>query len=477
MKLKKFFGVLMTVLLLINIFFPVRAQCITIKEEEELGREFMKVITRQFRFIQDPFITDYIENMGNKILSVMPPQAFKYRFFIISQDVYNAFAGPGGIICINRGLIEAMDSEDELAGIMAHEITHVSSRHISHKIDRSAKMNLAALAGLVAGIFLGVSGGGDAGSAMSIGSMAAVQSAALSYSRQDEMQADELGIKYLTGAGYDGEGMLIILKKIRENQWFGSNQIPDYIMTHPAVDARIAYLDTWIEGHKKALPGNSKKKDNTFKKIKTRLISAYGDKSAALKKMKNAVLENPEDPLANHGYGIALARNDRAKEGVVYVKKALEKYPFDPYMLKDMGEIYFIDGQYQNALQALKGSAGIAPDDFETLYLLGRTYLELEDFESASQSLEKLLEKRPKYPGALYYLGSAYGKQGKLDKAHYYLAIYYKNKGDFKNSIFHVKQVIKYSKDKAQKEEAEKILEDAKKERTKERPEPINKPG
>ncbi|MDM8538540.1 M48 family metalloprotease [Desulfobacterales bacterium HSG17] len=367
-------------------------------------------------------------------------------------------------------------SEDELAGILAHEITHVASRHISHKIERSAKMNLAALAGLVAGIFLGVSGAGEAANAVSIGSMAAAQSAALSYSRQDEMQADELGIKYLTDAGYNGVGMLKILKKIRENQWFGSDQIPDYIMTHPAVDARIAYLDTWIQGHNKNAAVNPQKKDDTFKKIKTRLISAYGDKAAALKKMKDALEKDPENPLANHGYGIALARNDRAKQGVSYVKKALEKYPFDPGMLKDLGEIYFIDGQYKNALQALKGSAGIEPDDFETLYLLGRTYLELEQYEAASDSLEKLLEKRPKYPSALYYLGSAYGKQGKLDKAHYYLAIYYKGKGDFKNAIFHVKQVLKHSKDPKQKQEAEEILKDARKEKAKEKPGPIKKP-
>ena len=87
---------------------------------------------------------------------------------------------------------------------------------------------------MVAGIFLGAAGAGSAASAVGVSSMAATQAASLSYSRQDEMQADELGVEYLTRAGYSGKGLLTILRKIREKQWYGTEQVPTYLMTHPA---------------------------------------------------------------------------------------------------------------------------------------------------------------------------------------------------------------------------------------------------
>ncbi len=239
----------MAVILGLQFSAPGPAAGITIQEEETLGREFMKLASRRYRIINDPAIAGYVNEIGRRLLAQIPPQPFQYRFFVIQQDVYNAFAGPAGHIFINSGLIEAMENEDELAGIMAHEITHVQARHISQRIERSSRIQWAALAGMVAGIFLGMGGAAEAGNALSMGSVAATQSAALAYSRQDEMQADELGIDTLSRAGYSGAAMLTMLQKIRDQKWFGPSEVPSYLMTHPAVDDRLAYLDTWIQGH------------------------------------------------------------------------------------------------------------------------------------------------------------------------------------------------------------------------------------
>ena len=244
---KKQLGILMAVILGFQMTFTGSAAGITIQEEETLGQEFMKYTSRQYRMIEDPSVTRYVNHIGRKLLAQLPPQPFQYHFFVIQQDVYNAFAGPAGNIFINSGLIEAMDNEDELAGILAHEITHVKARHISHRIERSSRMQWATLAGMVAGIFLGIGGSGEVGNALTVGSIAASQSASLAYSREDEMQADELGIHTLTAAGYSGAGMLTMLKKIRGKQWFGSSDVPTYLMTHPAVDERLGlsgYLDS-----------------------------------------------------------------------------------------------------------------------------------------------------------------------------------------------------------------------------------------
>ena len=107
-----------------------------------------------------------------------------------------------------------MDEEEELAGILGHEIAHVYCRHISQKIERSKKIGMATLAGIAAGILMGLGGAGEAGSAVTMGSMAGGQSAELSYSRENEIQADQNGLKFITEAGYSVSGLLKILKKI-----------------------------------------------------------------------------------------------------------------------------------------------------------------------------------------------------------------------------------------------------------------------
>ena len=168
------------------------AWAISYKEEDKLAREFMKYIEKQYEFITDPTIVQYVNAVGQKILAAMPPQPFEYHFYVIKEDSYNAFAIPAGHIFIHSGLLAAMDDEEELAGILGHEIAHVVCRHLSKRIERSKKIDLATLAGIVAGVLMGVTtGDATAMQALTFGSAAAGQSAALAYSRDDEAQADE----------------------------------------------------------------------------------------------------------------------------------------------------------------------------------------------------------------------------------------------------------------------------------------------
>lgn len=458
-----------------RLVLPPAVPAITIQEEEELGREFMKAVSGGFRFIRDPFVQETIDRVGRRVLATMPPQPFPYRFHMVQQDVYNAFAGPAGNVFVNSGLVEAMETEDELAGILAHEIIHVSARHISRRIERSSRLSLGALAGMVAGIFLGAAGAGAAGNAVAMGSMAASQSISLAYSRQDEMQADQLGIDHLTRAGYSGEGLLRILRKIRDKQWHGPTDVPTYLMTHPAVDDRIAYLDAWMDRNPDApkLP----ERDEDFRRFRIRLIAGYGDPGRAMSHMGREMEKSPEDPIIQHGYGIALARNDRNAEAIEHVRKALSRRPLDPILLKDLGEILFMGGHYAEARKALAGSLGIGPDDYETLYLLGRTDIELERYAEAVETLERLLERWPNFPQALYHLGEAHGRQKRMGDAHYYLGRYYAGRRDRANARFHLRRALRFlDADAARRAEAETLLAEVAGEIATERTEPIQRP-
>ena len=150
-RIHKFFIMFAVFSIILGEFSSHSAYGLTVKEEEDLSRQIMGVIFRYYELIEDPIVVEYINTIGNQLVSYLPERLFKYHFYIVKTDTYNAFATPAGHIFINSGLLLAMEQEDELAGILAHEIAHVYCRHISQAIERSKKIGMATLAGMAAG--------------------------------------------------------------------------------------------------------------------------------------------------------------------------------------------------------------------------------------------------------------------------------------------------------------------------------------
>ena len=448
----------MAVLLIISAW-PYPGHGITFKEEEELSREFLAVVASRFTLIKDPIIEDYVKEIGQRILKEVPTQPFRYHFYVVKEDVYNAFATPAGHIFINSGLLEAVESEAEIAGIIGHEIAHVVCRHISQNIDRAPKLNLATLAGVAAGIFLGASGAGDVGTAVVMGSMAAGQSAMLAFSREDELQADQLGLTYLYDAGYGGEGLLTALKTIRSEQWFGTEQVPNYLMTHPASEDRMAYIDVWLESNQVPEPKQYHPDPEAFDMMQATLIGKYGNESGALKRMEARLREDPEDPIANYGYALVLARVGRRPEAIDHFMKALEKKALNPNILGELGRVYFQEGENEKAMRLLESAVAMGPADPDAMFFLGRTYLELDQNEKAVGILEPLVEKYPDFTDAHYFLGTAHGKQGNMADAHFHLGVVYMRKGKLKSAAYHLERARDLATDPKRKETVEKMLE------------------
>jgi predicted Zn-dependent protease len=161
----------------------------------------------------------------------------------VNNSAINAFATPGGYIYIHKGLLNAVENEAELAGVIAHEIGHANARHVASIIEKSQKLNIATLAAIIAGAFLG--GGGEATAAIAAFSLASASTLTLKYQREHEEEADRLGINYLVNAGYYPAAMVDFLKLIKQYE-FLSKTIPSYLRTHPGTDDRIFYLDSLI---------------------------------------------------------------------------------------------------------------------------------------------------------------------------------------------------------------------------------------
>jgi beta-barrel assembly-enhancing protease len=438
---------------------PPTSLGITIQEERELAKEFMAMVEARYELIKDPVIVDYVSRVGNRILASMPPQPYTYHFHVINEDVYNAFATPAGHIFINSGLFAALESEEELAGIIGHEIAHVVCRHISQRIESSKKIGMATLAGMVAGVLLGAGGAGAAASALTVGSVAAGQTAALAYSREDEMQADQLGLEYLAKSGYTGQGLLTSLEKIRSKQWYGSDQIPTYLATHPAAEARLSYIDSWLH-HSHAEPMVQRPPTGDFKRVHTRVVALYTDANTALSHFSSAVASAPDDSMAHYGYALALTRADRWTEAAEHMHRALESNAMATDMLQDLGRIYFHSGQYENAIQALSVSQS---EQFpEGQLYLGRTQLELGRYQDARETFDELVKEHADYTEAYYYLGESSGRVGDMFGAHFNLGRFYLRKKDTKNADFHLNRALKLAGSPSQQEMVKRELEELK---------------
>jgi len=173
----------------------------SLEDERKLGKEFYEKLVKENVLLQNDRVNAFVNLVGQRVLAHSEKVAFDFKFSVIRSSAINAFATPGGYVYLNEGLINLVENEGQLAGVIAHEIGHVNGRHISEIIDRSQKLSISALAAILAGAFLG--GGGDVTAAVTSFSLAAATAFSLKYSREQEEAADRMGMSYLVSAGYD----------------------------------------------------------------------------------------------------------------------------------------------------------------------------------------------------------------------------------------------------------------------------------
>lgn len=446
----KQFSVLLFTLIL-TFVFSFSSFAITLKEEEDIAKEFISKIKAHVVIVSDPEVADYISALGKKVLDQYPEQPFEYKFYVIKDDVYNAFAGPGGHIFINSGLFAALDSEEALAGIIGHEISHVACRHISERIDRAGKIGLSTIAGVAAGIFLGIYGDPSAGTALTVGSIAGGQSLSLAYSRKDEVQADRVGLKYLNEAGFSGRGLIEGLTQIRSKQWFGSDQIPVYLTTHPALEDRMSYIKNWVEYHER---NDAKPVKNSFEfnMAHTKIVAKYSNIEKANKIFKNKLEQDENDLFANYGYGVLLSRVGKNDIAIDYLKRALEKRAFHTGMLETLGHVYFYNGDYKKAQNIFEGILSIDPGNFEYNLYYSRCLAEAGELDKAINEIRTFASEENGERKAFYYLADFYAKKKLVVDSYYYLGLFYKASRDFRNALIQLERAKALEKDPIKKQ-------------------------
>lgn len=466
---------ILSILTAIFLFIPSLSNtclAISIPDEKELGKKFIEQVNKSRMLLHDPIANHMVNAVGRHLLSFLSPQAFDYSFYVVNDDVFNAFAAPGANIFAYRGLITSLDSIDELAGIIGHEIAHADSRHVSESIDRSKYISIGSLAGMLAGILVGTKSDGHAAGTLIKGSLAVGQTAMLAFTRENETEADEKGILFLKKSCFSPEGLLAGLMKIRASDYRGVENIPDYVKTHPGTGSRIAHVETILSGYDPPKDKPVCKEDFRFEMVKYRLIGLYGAVEPALAELTRLLEKDPGNAAYHYGMGLLYERKFRKDEALSHLKKALAINVFDPMILLELGRIYQENGEAQKALDILKALESEPVLGVMARFHQASAYLDLRNLDQAETLFNFVIKKAaPAYPTAYYNLANIMSLRKKPDLSHYYLGLFYSETGNIKTAMVHLAKALETLNDTDKFNHAKELLTKLKEEDQEERAE------
>jgi len=417
-----------------------------ITDEIELGRKFELLVKSRLPLIEDPEIADYVRDVVQRIVDKMPPQAFTIKTSVIRHPAINAFAAPAGFVFINSGLILNFDTESEMAAVIAHELAHVSQRHIARSIEQMQTLSLLSMVGILAGIFLGGENAGD----IAMGAMGAVQAAQLKYSRDHEREADQVGMNYLVNAGYPPRAMPEAFEIILRKQWLGGGgTIPTYLSTHPGLKERMGYLEQRVVRLPKDV--QDRKVDNSrFRRVRMLLRARYSDPKVALQHFQEHVEDDPF--LASLGQAIAYERLHMVSKAGEAFDKAQQLKPEDQLLTRELGIFNFKHGKFDLAAQYLQKAVFQSPDDLMALFFYARMLTEMGEPGQAVDYYRRIVHKLPEDAEVHYYLGRALGEDRQYFEAHLHLAYSSMYSQDMKKLRFHMDKAERLAVSKEQQD-------------------------
>jgi predicted Zn-dependent protease len=289
--------------------------------ERRIGESIMREIRfRDPSYLDDPEVVDYLGALGGRLAQHAAGARQDFEFFAIRDHTINAFALPGGFVGVHTGLLLAAEAESEVASVLAHEIAHVTQRHIARMLGQQQQMQIPMLAALAAAILLGRSRPDLASGAAAAASAGAVQTQ-LSYSRDFEREADRIGFQALDSAGFDVHAMGTFFEKMQRGMRLADDgSIPGYLRTHPITVERIADA----QNRAASLPYKQHLDTPEFQLVRAKLRAASGDARDTAEFFRSAVREKRyvSESAARYGHAAALLRARRAKEAQAELARA-----------------------------------------------------------------------------------------------------------------------------------------------------------
>ena len=406
--------------------------------ESALGEAFMQQLLATTELVEDPELDRYIAELGARLVAASDAPDRAFHFFLVRDPSINAFAAPGGHIGLHTGLLLAARSESELAAVLAHEIAHVTQRHLARAYDSASRMSLPTAAAILAAILIGTQNS-EAGQAALMTVQAGSIQKQIDFTRGNEREADRIGMRMLARTGFDPLGMPAFFERLQAQTRYYGDRIPPFLSTHPVTRDRIADAQARADQLRPARPRD----ELDFHLMRMRLRVLESRDPARL----HAELAAGETglPESARSYGLALAelRNgapERAQSRLAALHRA------DPDRLSyrlALAKALDRAGRRDAALRLYRDTLALYPGNLIVARQLARALLDGGQPRAAHDLLDPLLRQNSSAPAPAYaLLGRAARAIGRSADAHEAMAEFHARKGQLHAAIEQLKLAL-----------------------------------
>lgn len=401
-----------------------------------IGREFLRAARQHYRFVKQPEVNALVSGIGRDIVRAIGGDPAAYHFFVVRQSEPNAFAIPGGYIFVFDGLLTKLDGEDELAGVLAHEIAHVRHNHFFQDQDKLTAINLATIAAILLAR--------DAAAA-SI-ALATNVSMQLHYSRQNEEQADDSAVGYLETAGYPRAGLLRFMRKLEAHSEIHRVDMPAYLSTHPLVENRLQTLELRLDRDDRPTPAPPRD-PRRWQRVLTILKAEERPWRDAAELLPSIAELAPAE--RHYRSGLAYLTASRLTEAVSEYRQALALAPDDPVYLADLAWAHLKAQQPDAARRAATAALTLAPEGnsaYVAHLVLGILAADGAPAEARTH-LEQALARNSNGAVAHYHLGRILASKGDAATGAYHISRYLRLELDTGRALAELRRARALAKD------------------------------
>ena len=416
-------------------------QVISPQQDKALGAAFMRQVRQAGMVLEDTEATAYLAALGHKLAMYSENPGYGFTFFLVNDPGINAFAGPGGYIGVNYGLFLTSESESELAGVMAHEIAHVTQRHLARAFEAQDRMSVPTAAALLAAILIGATTDGSTGTAALVATSAASMQYQINFTRANEKEADSVGIQTLADAGLDPFGMPQFFERLQKNSKLYGTRPPEFLSTHPVTTNRIAEATSRAESFPRAASYN----ELDFQLIRAKLrIKSYKDPRQVLADHQRYRGESGGDSAADrYEYALLLAANERYGEARKIIQQLHDSDPDRITYRLALARILGAEKQFGKAQDIYRSTLDLYPGNLVVILPYASTMMTAGQADEAYQLLVDVSRKNLNSPQVFKMLAQAAGTSEHPLQTHAAMSQYYFLNGFTNQAIEQLKLAAK----------------------------------
>ncbi|MGJ8690115.1 MAG: M48 family metalloprotease [Gammaproteobacteria bacterium] len=420
---------------------------ISLDDEYTLGREFLRSVRRSSVTITDPLLNDYVVNITHNLALHSELKDYRLAFVIIDSPELNAFAAPGGIIGVNGGLFLNAHTEGEFLSVMSHELAHVSQRHFARSVEDAQRRRIPELATLLASIVVMGTSDGNTGQAAVMAAQGRALENQLRFSRNNEAEADRVGIRTLYDAGYDPGEMPAMFERLASMNRFGARP-PEFLLSHPVTEARVA--DT--RGRANRYPTREGITSLEYQLMRARIQIHYeANPIVSISQFQTALTNastSDDSKAAQYGLALAYMKNKDFNKAHEALAPLLASEPNRIAYVVTEAEIFTASNESGQAQDFLQRHLTINPNNHALTMTYADALIAGRQYDEAAKVLEKHAVTRPEDHDLWYEIAETQGLVGNVSKVHQARAEYFVLVGDFRSASEQLSYALRIEADK-----------------------------